>query len=53
MKKYTTPTVEVKTFAAVNNIADVTSWLSEEGEGKLVGAAGVTANAITSYTINS
>ena len=53
MKKYTKPTVEVKTFAAVNKIADVSTWLNSE-EGKLVGAAGVVdAGAITSYVINS
>ena len=52
MKKYTTPAVEVKTFATVNKIADVSAWLASE-EGKLVGAAGITADAITSYTIAS
>lgn len=53
MKKYTKPTVEVRTFAAVNKIADVSDWLSNDANGKIVGAAGVSATAITSYTINS
>lgn len=53
MKKYTKPTVEVKTFAAVSKIADVSEWLSNYDTGKVVGAAGVEASAITSYTIAS
>lgn len=53
MKKYTTPTVEVKTFAAVNKIADVSDWLSTDAVGKTVAAAGIDASAITSYALNS
>jgi hypothetical protein len=52
MKKYTTPTVEVKTFVAVNKIADVNEWLSTDTVGKTV-AATVDASAITSYALNS
>ncbi len=52
MKKYTKPTVEVKTFAAVNKIANVSDWLSSD-DGKYVAAAGVSTNAIASYTIAS
>ena len=54
MKKYAKPTVEVKTFTAVNKIADVTAWLNTStGEGKVVGAAGVTTDAISSYVLAS
>ena len=52
MKKYTTPTVEVKTFAAVNKIADVSTWL-DSTDGAFVKAAGITTDAITSYTVAS
>ena len=53
MKKYTKPTVEVKTFASVNKIADVSTWLESDAAGKIVGAAGVSTASITSYVINS
>ena len=53
MKMYTKPTVEVKTFAAVNKVANIDAWLNDYDQGQVVGAAGVQADAITSYILNS
>lgn len=50
MKTYTKPVAEIREFEVTNKIASLESWLEQNTE---IAAQGITAEAITSYYMNS
>lgn len=51
MKTYIKPVAEIREFEVTNKIASLNSWLDENAAD--VGVSGITADAITSYYMNS
>lgn len=51
MKTYVKPVAEIREFEVTNKIASLDSWLNANAAD--VGVSGVSADAITSYYMNS
>lgn len=50
MKTYVKPVANIREFEVTNKIANLDTWLSQNAD---VTAQGITADAITSYYMNS